>query len=229
MTGKNSSLQVQVYQKIRDDILGGVYHAGEELTEVTLGQSLGVSRTPVREALRQLALEGLIDLVPNRGAFVKGISWEDIQEIYEIRARLEGLCAAKAARNATEEEMEQMEETMVLAEFHARKQHMDQVFELDSRFHERMYQASHSRMLSHTLSQYHQYVMMVRKASIATRLRFKNTNKEHEAILQAVRNRDPEEAERLAKQHILNSMENIRKLDIQHLLKGQEDKRDGKN
>lgn len=226
MTRRNASLQTQVYQQIREDILSGVYKTGEELPEIGLGERLGVSRTPVREALRQLALEGLVEQIPNKGVFVKGISWEDIQDIYEIRARLEGLCAKKAALLATEEELEQMEETMVLADFHAAKEHEEQVFELDSRFHELMYQASHSRMLAHTLSAYHQYVKMVRKASISAQRRFQKTNREHADILQALKNRNPESAEELARAHILNSMEHIHRL---HRQRKEEEERYGKN
>ena len=78
-----------VYQKLREDILNGYYKHGDELREAAVGKEIGVSRTPVREALRQLELEGLVTMVPNRGAFVNGISEQDVQDIYLIRARLE--------------------------------------------------------------------------------------------------------------------------------------------
>ena len=87
------SLRGRVFHKIRDDILNGKYKENEELKEVAIGQELGVSRTPVREALRQLELEGLVQIIPNRGAFVTGIQAQDVRDIYMIRARLEGLCA----------------------------------------------------------------------------------------------------------------------------------------
>ena len=82
-----------VYQKLRENILNGHYKHGDELRETAVGKEIGVSRTPVREALRQLELEGLVTIIPNRGAFVNGISEQDVQDIYLIRARLEGLCA----------------------------------------------------------------------------------------------------------------------------------------
>ena len=93
----NYSLRGQVFQAIREDILKGRYKENDELREATLGKELGVSRTPVREALRQLKLEGLVKIIPNRGAFVTGISEKDVCDIYMIRSVLEGLCVQMAA------------------------------------------------------------------------------------------------------------------------------------
>lgn len=93
MTKSGSSLRSKVYQSIREEILSGDFQEGEELVEASLGEKMGVSRTPVREALRQLALEDLVEIIPNKGAFVKGIAAEDVEDIYLIRSKLEGLCA----------------------------------------------------------------------------------------------------------------------------------------
>lgn len=214
MTKPNNSLRAQVFSRVRQDILCGRYAEGDELTEAALGAELGVSRTPVREALRQLELEGLVELVPNKGAFVTGISPKDVMDIYQIRARLEGLCARWAAKNITDKELDDMEETMHLAEFHAKKEHYDKVFELDGRFHEIMYEASHSRILAHELEDFHQYVQRVRRMSIKNRVRSRNTNEEHNRIFEALKKHDGDLAEQLAHQHILNSMESICKHDI---------------
>ena len=102
------SLRGRVFTKIRDDILNGVYKEHEELKEARIGKELGVSRTPVREALRQLELEGLVQIIPNRGAFVTGISAKDVRDIYMIRSRLEGLCARWACEHITREQLEAM-------------------------------------------------------------------------------------------------------------------------
>lgn len=92
MDGISHSLGQQVFQKIREEILDGTYAKGKELKETAIGEELGVSCTPVREALRQLELEGLITIIPNKGAFVVGFSGQDIRDIYEMRLALEGLC-----------------------------------------------------------------------------------------------------------------------------------------
>ena len=89
---QEQSLRGRVFHSIRDGILKGKYQEHEELREVTLGKELGVSRTPVREALRQLELEGLVTIIPNKGAYVTGITEKDVQDIYQIRSMLEGLC-----------------------------------------------------------------------------------------------------------------------------------------
>lgn len=218
MTSSASSLRGKVYQSIREDILSGTYQQGEELVENSLGEKLGVSRTPVREALRQLALEDLVDIIPNKGAFVKGIAAEDVEDIYLIRSRLEGLCARWAAKRVTKEELQAMEEVIILSEFHAGKEHYEQVYEQDTRFHELMYEACHSRMLSSLLSQYHQYVQKVRKLSIQNHSRSTRSSEEHKGILDAIREQDEDKAEYLATQHILNTMENLKQYDIDSLL-----------
>lgn len=218
MTAQKSSLRDQVFQKLRKDILSGKYQPGDELVESTVGKELGVSRTPVREAIRQLELEGLVELIPNKGTVVNGISVKDMKDIYSIRSKLEGLCAGWAARYRTEEELERLEETVYLSKFHAQKEHYDQVFELDSRFHEILYEASHSKILAHTLSDFHQYVQKARKLSITSRVRSKNSNEEHEKILEAVRDGDEKRAEELATQHILNTITNLEQFNIEKVL-----------
>ena len=118
---QDQSLRGKVCQKSREEILSGVYQDGEELREVTLGEKLGVSRTPVREALRQLELEGLVTIIPNKGAYVTSISRKDVVHIYTIRSLLEGLCARWANKNITEQQILDMDETLLLSEFHLKR------------------------------------------------------------------------------------------------------------
>ena len=108
---QDHSLRGKVFQKVREDILSGVYKEHEELRETVLSKKLGVSRTPVREALRQLELEGLVTMIPNKGAYVTGISQKDVYDIYRIRSVLEGLCARWATEHITEEQIEGLEVT----------------------------------------------------------------------------------------------------------------------
>lgn len=121
MSHDNYSLSARVYNHIRDGILAGTFAKGDELKEKNIGDELGVSRTPVREALRQLELEGLVSIIPNKGAFVEGVSTDDIRDIYEIRALLEGLCARWAATRISDELMAAMEENIYLTEFHEKR------------------------------------------------------------------------------------------------------------
>lgn len=203
------SLSGRVFHKLREDILAGTYERDEELKEKTIGDELGVSRTPVREALRQLELEGLVTIVPNKGAYVVGISEEDIRDIYEIRARLEGLCAKRAAEHITAEQIAELEENIFLVDFHAGKGNYSQVLELDNKFHEILYAASKSKMLKHELSAFHHYVERVRRITLSMPERAVNSNEEHKKIVEALKSHDGTKAEALATTHMLNTISNI--------------------
>lgn len=203
------SLRGRVFHHLRDDILNGTYKEHEELKEMALSEALGVSRTPVREALRQLELEGLVTIIPNRGAYVTGITKKDVEDIYAIRALLEGLCARWAAEHITKEQMDALEETIVLSEFHASKKHAQQLTELDNQFHDLLYEACNSKMLEHQLKDYHEYVMRVRKKNFSDTERGMEAVKEHRQIMEAIRDRDAGRAETLATLHIRNAYANM--------------------
>lgn len=205
-------LRGRVFQKIRDAILKGVYQENEELRESTLAKELGVSRTPVREALRQLQLEGLVKIVPNKGAYVTGITGKDVKDIYMIRSLLEGLCVRLATEHITEEQIEQLEEIVLLSEFHAKKngkEKSEQVVELDGKFHEVLYEASNSRILEHVLSDFHKYVQLARKTSVTKENRAEKSIEEHKDILEAIKNKDADKADQLANTHIMKVMKNL--------------------
>ena len=205
----NYSLSSRVFHTIRENILSGKYATEEELKEKTIGEELGVSRTPVREALRQLELEGLVTIIPNKGAYVVGISQKDIRDIYEIRTRLEGLCARWAACYITKEQLDELEENIYLSDFHTSKGNYVQVVELDNRFHELLYQASGSKELRHVLSDFHHYVQRVRKITLAMPERAANSNMEHRKIVEALKEHDADAAERLANEHMMSTIRNM--------------------
>lgn len=209
---QDQSLRGKVFQRLREDILSGVYQENDELREVSIGEELGVSRTPVREALRQLELEGLVTIVPNKGAYVKGITKKDVHDIYRIRSLLEGLCAKWATEHITDQQIEELEEIVLLSEFHLKKQGQGkakQVSDLDGKFHKVLYEASNSRILEHVLSDFHKYVKMARTMSVGEKERAEKSIDEHRAILEAIWKKDANLAEQLANQHIMNVMENL--------------------
>ena len=209
MSEDNHSLGARVFHIIRENILSGKYTANEELKEKSIGEELGVSRTPVREALRQLELEGLVSIIPNKRAYVVGITKKDIRDIYEIRERLEGLCAKWAALYITKEQLDELEEIVFLADFHAKKGNVGQLVELDNKFHETLYKASGSKEMYHVLSDFHHYVQRVRKITLTSEKRAADSNKEHMMIVEALKEHNAELAEKLASQHILSTVENM--------------------
>ncbi len=214
------SLRGQVFEQIRDGILDGRYQSGEELREVTLGKELGVSRTPVREALRQLELEGLVTIIPNKGAYVKGITGKDVQDIYAIRSRLEGLCARWACEQLTQAQLEEMDGVIFLSDYHIKRGNLDQLVELDNQFHGILYDACGSRMLKHILANYHSYVHRIREASLGSQERARACNREHYAILVALKNHDTDRAEALAQEHVERTLHNISEKGIDQILAG---------
>lgn len=213
---QDRSLRGKVFRRLREDILSGIYQEHDELREITIGEELGVSRTPVREALRQLELEGLVRIIPNKGAYVTGISSKDVHDIYRIRSMLEGMCARWATENITDKQVEELEEILLLSEFHLHKKgkQTEQVTELDGKFHKVLYEASNSRILEHVLSDFHKYVQMARTMSVGAKDRAEKSIAEHRRILEAIKKRDAALAEKLANEHIMNVMENLHMEDL---------------
>ncbi len=208
------SLSGIAFNHIRENILSGVYKENEELREVALAKEIGVSRTPVREALRQLELEGLVSIIPNRGAFVVGISHKDIKDIYLMRSLLEGLCAKFVTNNATEELISELEGIIDLANFYCEKGKVDKVLELDNKFHTLMYDAADSKMLRHSLSDFHHYLETVRKSSLKDINRAVKSIEEHRLIVEAIKEKNANKAEKIANEHILNAMKSIDEHDL---------------
>lgn len=209
------SLRGRVFTRLREDILSGKYQEMDELKEIVIGQELGVSRTPVREALRQLELEGLVTIIPNKGAYVTGISDQDIEDIFVIRSYLEGLCAAWACEHITKEQLDELEEIVYLADFHVEKEHFEQVVELDNKFHELLYEACGSRILSHVLSDYHHYARRARTVNLSEKNRAKHSIGEHARIVEAIKNKDATAAERYAHEHIEESIRRMHQADAE--------------
>lgn len=204
------SLGGKVFQQLKNSILAGEFENGAELREIALSKKLGVSRTPIREALRQLEQEGLVEIYPNRGAYVKGITYKDVEDIFRIRARLEGLCAEMAVSSITQEQLDKLDEIILLSKFYEKKKDMEHLLKMDSQFHEVLFESCGSKMLEHQLKDYHQYVQKARLRSLKRQERAKKSTMEHEEILDAIKARDAQKADELATRHILNAIANIR-------------------
>lgn len=210
-------LSARVYHQIRANILKGELMPGESVTEMGLASECGVSRTPVREALRQLELEGLVELVPNKGAVILGIRPEDICDIYQIRSMLEGDVAARAARRATEEDVARLTEIIDLTEFYISKQNMQQLQGMDGQFHQLIYEMSGSRMLRRVLKDLHYYIGLTRDASLKSEGRAAESVREHRAVLEAIVRHDDVMAQERMKQHVDNALKNVLKRHLQEV------------
>ena len=139
---RTASLADQVFEKLEDDIVYGVYKRGEILTELKLVEQLGVSRTPIREALRRLEQERLIK-DSGKGSVVLGITLEDLEDIMNIRQHVEGLAAYYAAQNASEEAKNKLRHISELQDFYFEKRDIDNLQKMDDQFHDALYEMSH--------------------------------------------------------------------------------------
>lgn len=203
------SLRNKIFNKIREDIIEGRYNDGEPLVETKLAEEFGVSRTPIREVIRQLELDGLVESVPNRGVFVVGITSEDIRDIYEIRILVEGLAAKWAADKINDEELKSLINACELMEFYTTKGDIEQIARFNTEFHEIIFEAARSKFLKKILTNIQSYIQWARLSSLKTEGRAKLALGEHKAIVEAFKNRDPDAAERLIIEHVSNSSDNI--------------------
>ena len=198
-----------VFNSVRQSIVSGEYPYGMALTEAAIAEKLKVSRTPVREAFRQLETEQLIIMTPNKGAVVQGISADDARDIYEVRSLVEGLAASRATIKATDEQICIMEEIVDLAQFYLDRNDYDKLKGMDGRFHQLLYDMTGSKTLKHFLGEMHSSAEKFRETSIKTEGRVKESIAEHRAVMEAIRERNSEKAKELMTLHVNNSYQNL--------------------
>jgi len=198
-------LRELVLEAIREAIKNGTLQPRERLMEIQLADDLGVSRTPVREALRKLEQEGFIVMVPRKGAYVSDLSMKDVADVFEIRAALDGLAGGLAAERITEEELELMERMLVEKGEAINQNDIDKLVEADTKFHEAMYMASRNERLSTIISNLREQIQRFRLTSLSVPGRREDSLKEHRQILEAIQARDIQLARQLAQEHIENA------------------------
>ena len=198
-----------VFSTMRNAIIEGSFKPGQRLMEVQLAEQMGVSRTPVREAIRKLELEGLVVMVPRKGAYVAGLTSEDIREVVEIRVVLEGLAAKKAAQNAKPEEIERLESSLIHFEEAATKKNIIDLIHYDTEFHDIIYKAAQNCKLMQMINNLREQVQRYRVAYFT---QMNNTGlllKEHKEMLNAIKDKDGNLARTIAESHIATTEELI--------------------
>ncbi len=212
MEHKMISIADQVFDQLELDILSGVYERDEILTESKLSEQLGVSRTPIREAVRRLSQERLLELT-SKGIRVVGITRQDIADICDIRLRLEGLAACWAAERADEAGIRKLREIVELQEFYTVKSDADSIKNQDSRFHQTIYALCGSNAMRDTLEPLHRKLLKYRRVSVSAHSRAELSLQEHRAICEAIAAHNGPEAERLTVEHVANARESLLSLD----------------
>ncbi|OGB92573.1 MAG: hypothetical protein A3G35_19275 [candidate division NC10 bacterium RIFCSPLOWO2_12_FULL_66_18] len=203
----------QVYEMLRERFRSGNLAPGTKLHEPDLAQELGVSRTPVREAIQRLQREGLVRISPHRGAFVVNLAWRDLEDLCDVREGLEGIAARLAATRISEEELDRVE-----AGLKQREQALTDPSREPERpavdFHDAILRASGNERLIREMGTIQDLLGMIRTDSAAVAGRASKSLAEHWKILRALRARDPDTAERGMRAHIRTAKENI----LRHLV-----------
>lgn len=201
------SIREAVYEQIKSALLDGAFAKGERLVEHDIAEKLQVSRTPVREALKRLESEGLLEALPRQGLIVKSHNEEEIREIYMIREALESLAAEQAAINATDEDVANLDELV-----HAMKRQDDpncdsaEVLDIHRNFSEAYNRASHMPTLVRMIESLKEQIVPLRRVSLRGQMRRKEAQAEHYALLEALKERKPNLAAELTRAHIRNAL-----------------------
>ncbi len=226
MEGKLSPIKVDSYQplrevvceNLREAIRKGTLKPGERLMEIQLAEELGVSRTPVREAIRKLELEGYVIMMPRRGTYVANLSIRDVNEVFEIRTSLDSLASGLAAERITDEELERLQRLLVAIGEYIEANDMDKIVETDTEFHDLLYQASRNSRLVGIIFNLREQLTRFRSTSMSFPGRLKATLEEHRRIVEAIAQGNVAEAQAAAEYHmekseqtLLQSMEELKK------------------
>lgn len=209
-------LYQEVADRLRAMIQARELQAGEWIDEVSLTAALGISRTPLREALKVLVAEGLLRIEPRRGCFVNELSARDLDDIFPLMAMLEGRCAYEAATKVNDQDLLRLEPMHQLLQEHASAGDIDQYYATNARIHEAIQGLADNRWLSDLIDNLRKVLSLSRHKSLAYPGRVNESCAEHLAIFAALKARDPEGAEAVTRKHLM------RQLDALHVLQSQD-------
>ncbi len=200
-------LNIEVANEIREMIRVGALEKGDKINEKELCLAFGVSRTPVREALQRLSMEGLIKIIPHKGAYVSSPRPQDIREMFEVMSVLEGACARMATEKMTEIQFARLESLhKELEKFYERRDH-ENYLQVNHRYHTYIQELSGNKILNDIINGIRLKVLLYRSQQLYRPRRFDESIREHRALLDAFRKREALEAEALMKTHLMNQCE----------------------
>jgi DNA-binding GntR family transcriptional regulator len=206
---QNSSLAApalyqQVAEQLRNRIFAHELAPGAWIDEQALAETFGISRTPLREALKVLASEGLVHLKPRRGCYVAELSDKDLDDIFPVAALLEGRCTEEATRRADDADRRRLAEIHADLERHAAANDANAFFETNQRFHDALQDIAGNRWLSQLIQESRKFIKLTRRDSLNIQGRLRQSLAEHRDILAAIDARNAEAAGRLMHDHLLS-------------------------
>lgn len=204
---QNKPISDVVYESLRRTIISGIIPVGERIIEKEYAERLNISRTPIREALKRLEIEDLVEYVPKKGVVVKRISRDDAIEIYKIRHSLEVLATKSAMDNITPEEIKEMEELLDYTEKKNNEGDVKEVIRLFGEFNSKIYSASRMKRLTSMISRQNEYLQRFRDISISENERREKALSEHRQILKAIIEKDKSNIDELIRTHLQDSLE----------------------
>jgi len=208
-TDPKTSQRSRAYAEIKQRIITLVYKPGSYLNEAMLSADLEFGKTPIRQAIDQLRLEGMLDVMPRKGLIVRPISFDEIRQIANVRLVLEGHCAALAADRITPSELETLSDILIKTEEFAEEQNTAGLMQLDRDFHSAISYASKEQVLAEILSGLHDRSLRFWFISLSEKHHVKSIIEEHRNIFRALQSRDPEAARLAAESHIRSFLKNI--------------------
>lgn len=200
-----SSLADEIVQILRSRIINGEYSIGEKLVENKIAEELKVSRTPVREAFKQLTKEHLIEYVPNKGCFAKGFDQNDLNDIYAVRNAVERLAAEWAIKNKTEENMANMKKQLALMSQHAENGEVEQCIRASEEMENAFYKMTGSRFIIQALNSYQEYIQLARQGVLTRQENLPAIIEEHRLVCEAIDEGDVEKAKAAVSAHLRNA------------------------
>lgn len=204
------SLRQRATDKLREAILAGNFAPGQRLVERDLWQSLGISRTVVREALQHLEAEGLITIIPYKGPVVTTLSAKDVDDLYEVRGSLEALASAGFARNATPEQMVRLRQALEFLHTPQASSSTQNLLEAKNAFYCILLEGCGNRVIGDLLTQLNNRITVMRRVSLGAQGRLPQTLKELEQVLRAIEARDADKAARLSAAHVSRAAQVVR-------------------
>lgn len=205
-----------IFDAIREAIITGELKPGERLMEVQLAAKMGVSRTPVREAIRKLELEGLVNMLPRKGAHVANLSVKNIMDVLEVRASLDSLATELAAARMTPDELAELKQVQAQFVGSVEKDHLQGLIKKDIEFHEVIYRASRNEKLIQIANNLREQVLRFRIIYLKDHGNPREVMKEHDEIIEAIISKDGEKAQTAAKNHIRKQEQAIIKAVASH-------------
>ena len=203
----NAPVSTGLLARLAEDILTGEMRPGQKIIEQKLCEKYGVSRTPLREVLRQLETDGLVEYILNRGYFVIGMSDQDFEDMFELRKIYEIQAVLWAIERITKEEMESLEETFEFMEFYSMRKDTEKMLVINAGFHQIIYEASKNRMLQKLLSSYQMYLKYKSPEVVHEDNYLSTVLEEHRAIFKAITERDPREGALAMEIHVNRAKE----------------------